>query len=98
MDQLWVRHDIDNIHQQCYCIGQQLPQHKNFIINCGNAVTKFRYPLILFVAGTIFLVIGMMLRIMHWPGGRLITGSMMMVQGFAIVWLIVLLFRSDKKL
>ncbi|MFB9843659.1 hypothetical protein [Mucilaginibacter ginsenosidivorans] len=61
-------------------------------------MTRFRTPLILFVAGTVFLVIGMAFRIMHWPGGQLITGSMMMVQGFAIVWLIVLLFRSDKKL
>jgi len=61
-------------------------------------MNKFRYPLILFVAGTIVLPVGIVLRIMHWPGGRLITGSMMMVQGFAVVWLIVLLFRSDKKL
>jgi hypothetical protein len=61
-------------------------------------MSKFRFPLILFFLGFVFLIVGMAFRILHWPGGQLITGSMLMVQGFAIVWLIILLFRPDKKL
>jgi hypothetical protein len=58
---------------------------------------KFRQPLALFIASIVVLFIGMLFRIMHWPGGKLITGSMLMVQAVAIVWLIVLLVRPDKK-
>jgi hypothetical protein len=62
------------------------------------SMARFRYPIVLFAASLVFLFIGMLFRIQHWPGGRLITGSMMMVQGFAVIWLIVLLFRGDRKL
>jgi hypothetical protein len=61
-------------------------------------MTRLRYPLILFIAGTAFMLLGIVFRIQHWPGGRLITGSMFMVQALAIAWLILLLFRKDKKL
>jgi len=61
-------------------------------------MAKFRYPIILFIASIIFMFIGLLFRIQHWPGGRLITGSMMMVQGIAIIWLIILFLRPDKKL
>jgi hypothetical protein len=58
---------------------------------------NFRYPITLFLASFVVLVIGILFRIMHWPGGRLITGGMLMVQAVAIVWLILLLVKSNRK-
>ena len=58
---------------------------------------RFRYPLSLFIASFVMLVIGLLLKIMHWPGGQLITGSMLMVQVVSVVWLIVLLLTQKKK-
>lgn len=58
---------------------------------------KFRYPVVLFLASFFALAIGLMFRIMHWPGGHLIVGAMFIAQAFAIVWLIILLLRKDKK-
>ena len=40
------------------------------------------------------MMLGLMLKVMHWPGGQLITGSMIMVQVIAIVWLIMIIARS----
>jgi hypothetical protein len=44
------------------------------------------------------IMAGLMLKILHWPGGQLVTGSMFMVQGVSIVWIIILLLRPKKKL
>ena len=57
---------------------------------------RFRYPLSLFIASFVMLVIGLFLKIMHWPGGQLITGSMLMVQVVSVVWMIVLLLTNKK--
>jgi len=59
---------------------------------------NFRYPVALFLASFVLLIIGTLFKIMHWPGGKLLTGSMLMVQAVVIVWLIVLLVRPNKKL
>lgn len=59
---------------------------------------KFRYPLALFFASFVMIMVGLMLKILHWPGGQLVTGSMFMVQGVSIVWIIILLLRPKKKL
>jgi hypothetical protein len=58
---------------------------------------KFRYPLALFFASLVMIMVGLMLKILHWPGGQLVTGSMFMVQGVSIVWIIILLLRPKKK-
>ena len=55
---------------------------------------NFRNPVILFILSFIGMMIGMALRILHYPGGHLITGSMMMVQIIAIVWLIIIIIKS----
>ncbi len=57
-------------------------------------MNNFRYPLVLFIAATIFFVICILFKIQHWPTGVLIPGSMMMVQFIAIVWLGVIIFRG----
>jgi hypothetical protein len=57
---------------------------------------QFRYPVVLFISSLLALSVGLLFRIMHWPGGGLITGAMFMVQGIAIIWLIVLLLRAKK--
>ena len=59
-----------------------------------------RNPIILFISGITGTMIGLLSRVEHWPGGTLITGSMIMVQAIAIAWLIVILLwkRRDKKI
>ncbi len=58
---------------------------------------RFRNPIALFLASLVMLIIGLLLKAMHWPGGQLITGSMLMVQAVSIIWLIVLIVRPGKK-
>jgi len=53
-----------------------------------------RQPIILFVLSFAGMMLGLMLKVMNWPGGQLVTGSMIMVQIIAIVWLIVIIARS----
>jgi len=57
---------------------------------------KYRNPVVLFISSLFALSVGLLFRVMHWPGGHLIVGAMFMVQAFAIVWLVVLLLRSNK--
>jgi hypothetical protein len=57
-------------------------------------LSNFRYPLVLFIASFAFTMLALLLKIMHWPGGSLLFGSMLMVQAFAIVWLIVALVKK----
>ncbi|CAN5293870.1 hypothetical protein BH09BAC6_BH09BAC6_20100 [soil metagenome] len=56
-----------------------------------------RYPIALFLASIVLLMVGLMLKIMHWPGGQLLTGSMIMVQVVSIVWLIVIIFKKPEE-
>jgi hypothetical protein len=57
---------------------------------------KYRYPVVLFLSSLFALAIGLLFRVMHWPGGHLIVGAMFIVQAFAIVWLVILLLQKDK--
>jgi len=52
---------------------------------------NYRSPLLLFILSFVVAIIGFAFRVMHWAGGRLITGSMLMVQAIAIIWLIIIL-------
>ncbi len=58
--------------------------------------SNFRYPAILFILSFLGIMIGLILRILHWPGGQLVTGSMIMVQVIAIIWLIVIIIKPSK--
>jgi hypothetical protein len=58
---------------------------------------NIRYPIVLFLTSFVVLMIGLVFKIQHWPGGQLITGSMWMVQVVSIVWLVVLLTGRNKK-
>jgi len=58
---------------------------------------KYRYPIVLFITSAVFLMIGLLFKIQHWTGGQLLSGSMLMVQVVALVWLGVILYRDAKK-
>lgn len=58
---------------------------------------NYRYPLILFGLSFAGLILGGAFKIMHWPGGQLICGSMIMVQVFAIGWLIYIILRNPPR-
>jgi hypothetical protein len=55
---------------------------------------NFRNPIVLFILSFLGMMLGMALRILHWHGGQLITGSMIMVQVISIVWLIIILLKD----
>jgi hypothetical protein len=57
---------------------------------------NFRYPLVLFLSSFILMLGGMMLKVLHWPGGQLLFGSMLMVQAISIIWLIVVIIKTPK--
>ena len=57
---------------------------------------NFRYPLLLFILSFVGMMLGMMLKILHWPGSQLVIGSMMMVQFIAMVWLIIIIVKTPK--
>jgi len=57
---------------------------------------NFRYPIILFLLSFAGIMLGLVLKILHWPGGQLIIGSMIMVQVIAIIWLIIIIVKSPK--
>jgi hypothetical protein len=56
--------------------------------------TNYRHPLVLFIASFAFMMGAMLLKIMNWPGGSLLFGSMLMVQAISIVWLMIVLLRK----
>ncbi|ASU36668.1 hypothetical protein [Mucilaginibacter xinganensis] len=58
---------------------------------------NFRNPVILFMLSIVGLMIGLAFKVMHWPGGKLITGSMIMVQAISIIWLIIIVVKSPKQ-
>jgi hypothetical protein len=55
---------------------------------------NFRYPIILFILSFAGILLGLVLKIFHLPGGQLIIGSMIMVQAISIIWLIVILIKG----
>jgi len=58
--------------------------------------STFRYPATLFILSFLGLTVGLAFKVMHWPGGQLLTGSMIMVQVIAIIWLLILLLKNIK--
>ncbi len=61
-------------------------------------MAKFRYPLILFFASFVILFIGILFRITHWPGGRLLTGGAYSMQALSVLRFVILLLLPNKKL
>lgn len=59
-------------------------------------MSDFRYPVALFASSFVMLMIGLLLKIQHWPGAQLILGSMLMVQAISIIWIIVVIIKSRK--
>ncbi len=57
---------------------------------------NFKYPIITFVAAFVFVIIGLLFKIMHYPGASMLLGSMFIVQGICLVWLIVIIIKSRK--
>jgi hypothetical protein len=60
-------------------------------------MNTFRFPLVLFLSSFILMIVFLLFKIMHWPGGGLLVGSMLMVQLTAIIWLIVIILKPAKK-
>lgn len=63
-------------------------------LNSAVMFSNLRHPLVLFIASFVLLFISMQIKVMRWPAGNLLFGSMLMVQGIAIVWLIIAIIRK----
>lgn len=63
-------------------------------LNFAVMFSNLRHPLVLFIASFVLLFISMQIKVMRWPAGNLLFGSMLMVQGIAIVWLIIAIIRK----
>jgi hypothetical protein len=55
-----------------------------------------RNPILLFFLSYLGVMFGIGFKIMHWPGGSLTIGSMIMVQAISIIWLIVIVVTKKK--
>lgn len=55
---------------------------------------NFRYPMILFLLSFVGIMLGLVFRILHWPGASLTIGSMIMVQAISILWLIIIIIKG----
>jgi hypothetical protein len=65
----------------------------------GWLMTKFFkswYPWLLFLAGFIVFLTGLVFKIMHWPNARLVIVSMIIVQIISITWLIVIILKKQE--
>ena len=59
---------------------------------------KLRQPLILFIASFIPVMAGLLFKIMHWSGAATLFGAGMLVQLFAILWLMFVILKPGKKI
>ena len=57
---------------------------------------KSRYLVAVFLVGFILLVAGVLLRIMHWPGGLFLICSMILVEIGAVISLIIIIIKTPK--
>ena len=55
---------------------------------------KFKFLLIFFLLGAIFIMTGAYFKLMHWPGGQFMLFSGLFFQAFSIVMLIVKLLKN----
>lgn len=99
MDQLRIRRFISSFRGKHNGFNRQKQEEKSHLkLQRHGNMGKFRYPVVLFIASFVLLFVSFAMRIMHWQGGQLLTGSMFMVQAISIIWLIVLLLKQGKKL
>jgi len=57
---------------------------------------NFKNPVLLFFSSFILLLIWIGFKILRWGGANMFFGSMLMVQAFAIVWLVLIILKSKK--
>ena len=89
---------VDSLLRLLHLPGEQILSVCIFIIQVRvilwvMPLTKFRYLIMLFLSGFILLRVGLMFKILHWPGGEWISVSMLIVQIISITSIIVLLLR-----
>jgi hypothetical protein len=57
---------------------------------------KSRFPIVLFLAGFTLFLVGVLLGLLHWPGGLFFTSTMILVMIIAVAWLIIAILRTPK--
>lgn len=59
-------------------------------------IDKFKIPLVLFLLGTLFTIVGALFKITHWPFANVLLIVGMLTEAFAIIALIVILVKKSK--
>ena len=57
---------------------------------------KYRYPVVLFLASFLLIIVGLLFKIQHWPNSQVTFGAGLIVQMFSILWLIVAILRKQR--
>lgn len=57
---------------------------------------KYFLPLVTFLIGMIITIVGTLLKIMHWSMGHLFLTTGLLTEIFAIITLIIVLFKNSK--
>ena len=57
---------------------------------------QYSIPLSLFLLGMAITIIGVLFKIMHWPGANIILTIGMLTEAIAIITLIVVLLKNTK--
>lgn len=59
--------------------------------------SRYRNPVIVFLASFLLIAVGIIFRIQHWPAADITFGAGMLVQMFSILWLMVVIIKPGKK-
>lgn len=59
-------------------------------------INKFKIPLVLFLLGMVFTIIGALFKIMHWPNASLLLIIGSVTEAIAIIILIILILKNPK--
>ncbi|BCY29185.1 GldL-related protein [Flavobacterium okayamense] len=58
--------------------------------------SKYKLPLVLFLVGMIFSILGALFKMMHWMGAHYLLIFGMLTEAFALIVLIFAILRKDK--
>lgn len=57
---------------------------------------NYKLPLVLFLVGMIFTILGALFKMLHWMGAQYLLIIGMLTEAFALIVLIVAILRKDK--
>lgn len=59
-------------------------------------ISKYKIPLVLFLFGMLFTIVGALFKIMHWPFASILLIIGTATEAFAIIFLISIILKNSK--